>query len=100
MERSPEEYAERDFQFHLALAKIADNQFFMAMYQALYNQISAFLIQYARSIEDRKAAMERHRPILNAIIDQDIEKARSLARVHAGICASYVKKIIKSEKKR
>lgn len=97
---SPGKYAERDFQFHLALAKVAGNQFFLAMYQALYNQISAFLVQYARSIMDRKAAMERHRPILEAIIQQDIENARSLARVHAGICASYVKKIIKSGKKR
>ena len=96
---SPEEYAERDFQFHLALAEVADNQFFLAMYHALYHQISAFLLQYAKSIEDRKAAMERHRPILDAIIAQDIEKARTLARKHAGICASYVKKYIKANRK-
>lgn len=94
--KSPEEYAERDFQFHLALAEIAGNQFFLAMYQALYNQISTFLIQYAKSIKDRKSAMDRHRPILEAIIQQDVEKARSLGREHAGICASYVEGIIET----
>ena len=94
---SPEEYAERDFQFHLAVAKIADNQFLLVMYQALYNQIRTFLVQYAKSITDRQAAMERHRPILQAIIKQDIEEARSSARLHAGICASYVEKIIESK---
>ncbi|MBT4263622.1 MAG: FadR family transcriptional regulator [Deltaproteobacteria bacterium] len=91
---NPEVYAERDYQFHLALAEVADNQFFLAMYQALYQQIRFFLVQYARSIKDRKVALERHRPILKAIIDQDIEKARSLARDHSGICSSYVKKMI------
>ncbi|MFH2129656.1 MAG: FadR/GntR family transcriptional regulator [bacterium] len=92
---NPEAYAERDYQFHLALAEVADNQFFLAMYQVLNQQISFFLLQYARSIEDRKEALERHCPILNAIIAQDIEKARSLARTHSSICASYVKKVMK-----
>ncbi|MCP4755512.1 MAG: FadR family transcriptional regulator [Proteobacteria bacterium] len=87
-------FAERDYTFHLALAETADNQFLLAMYQALYSQIRAFLIQYARSIEDREEALERHRPILKAIVDRDVETARSLARKHAGICASYVKEII------
>ncbi len=40
-------FAERDYAFHLAIAKIADNQFLLAMYQALYRQIRAFLEQYA-----------------------------------------------------
>ncbi|NQU65055.1 MAG: FadR family transcriptional regulator [SAR324 cluster bacterium] len=91
---NPEAYAERDYQFHLALAEVADNQFFLAMYQALYQQISFFLLQYARSIEDRRVALEKHRPILNAIINQDIEKARSLARDHSGVCFLYVKNML------
>lgn len=87
-------FAERDYAFHLALVEIADNQFFYAMYQALHRQIKAFLVQYAQSISDRGAAMERHRPILEAIRGGDAPRARELARAHAAICASYVRKMI------
>jgi GntR family transcriptional repressor for pyruvate dehydrogenase complex len=88
----PELFAGRDYGFHLALVEMSGNQFFIAMYQALFRQIRAFLIRYARSIEVRAEAMERHRPILNAIIYQDVELARKLAREHATICASFVSK--------
>ncbi|MBN1636975.1 MAG: FadR family transcriptional regulator [Deltaproteobacteria bacterium] len=91
---NPEMFAERDYAFHFALAQMAGNQFSLTMYQALYRHIRAFLVQYARSIDDRKEALERHRPILKAIIDQDADKARKLAREHAGICASFIKKMI------
>lgn len=90
-------FAERDYTFHLELARISGNQFFLAIYQALYKQIKAFLIQYAESIEDRVAALERHRPILEAIVVGDSDNARKLALEHAGICASYIKKMIKNE---
>ena len=93
----PELFAGRDYAFHLALVEIADNQFFLAMYQALYRQIKAFLIQYAESITDRRKALERHRPILRAIVRRDADRARKLARAHAAICASYVKKMIRSQ---
>lgn len=89
-------FAERDYAFHLKLAEIAGNQFFLAMYQALHGQIRAFLVQYARSIDDRREALERHRPILDAIVAQDVDKARTLALEHAGICASYVEKTIRN----
>ncbi len=87
-------FAERDYTFHLALAEIAGNQFYLAMYQALYRQIKAFLVQYALSLDNRQEALERHRPILRAIIDRDVETARHLAREHAGICASYINQMI------
>jgi GntR family transcriptional repressor for pyruvate dehydrogenase complex len=87
-------FAERDYTFHLALAEVAGNQFFLAMYQALYRQIKAFLVQYALSLDNRQEALERHRPILKAIIDRDAETARQLAREHAGICASYINEMI------
>ncbi len=90
-------FAEQDHMFHLALAEVAGNQFFLAMYQALYSQIRAFLVQYALSLDNRKEAMERHRPILGAIIDRDVEAARNLAREHAGICASYINNMFKSK---
>lgn len=93
-----ERFAERDYRFHLSLAEMADNKFLLAIYQALYRNIKSFLVQYARNIDDRKEAMERHRPILLAIIDQDVERARELARSHAGICASFIKSFISHTK--
>ncbi len=92
-----EAFADRDYTFHLTLAEIGGNQFLLAMYQALYRQIRAFLVQYAKSLDDREEALERHRPILNAIINQDIATARKLAKEHAGVCASYVTKMITKE---
>ena len=83
-------FADRDYSFHLALSEIAGNEFFHSMYQALYRQIRFFLVQYAKSISDWKEALDRHRPILDAIIAQDETQARGLAREHAGICASFI----------
>ncbi|MCG8376343.1 MAG: FadR family transcriptional regulator, partial [Chlorobiales bacterium] len=85
-----EVFADRDYAFHLALSEIAGNEFLHAMYQALYRQIRFFLIQYAESISDWVPALERHQPILEAIRNQDVEKARTLAREHARICASFI----------
>lgn len=83
-------FADRDYAFHLALSEISRNEFYHSMYQALYRQIRFFLIQYAKSISDWKEALDRHRPILEAIIEQDEQRARNLAREHAGICASFI----------
>lgn len=88
---TPEIFAERDYEFHLALSQRAGNQFFHSMYQALSHQIRFFLIQYANSIDDWQAALNRHRPILEAIREQDQEKARSLAKEHATVCASFIR---------
>ncbi len=90
--KDPESFAARDHEFHLALVKMSGNQFFIVMYQALSRHIRAFLVRYAQSLKDRKTAMERHRGILKAIADGDVELARRLAREHAAICASFIKK--------
>jgi GntR family transcriptional regulator, transcriptional repressor for pyruvate dehydrogenase complex len=87
---SAEAFAERDYRFHLTLVEMAGNEFFLSMYQALHRQIRSFLIQYAKSVTDWKQALERHTPILDAIIAGDREDARSLAREHARICASFI----------
>lgn len=88
---SAEDFADRDYTFHLTLVEMAGNEFFLSMYQALHRQIRSFLIRYAKSVPDREAALARHVPILNAIIDRDRELARTLAREHAAICASYIR---------
>ena len=88
--QSAELYADRDYAFHLTLAKMAGNHFFYAMYQALHGQVRTFLFKYAYSITDREGALNRHKPILDAIVNQEVEQARQLAREHASICASYI----------
>lgn len=87
---SAKAFADRDYRFHLALVEMAGNVFFLSIYQALHHQIRSFLVQYAESVPDWKQALERHTPILDAIIAGDRERARSLAREHAGICASFI----------
>ena len=87
---SAEAFADRDYRFHLTLVEMAGNVFFLSIYQALHHQIRAFLVQYAQSVPDWKQALERHTPILDAIIAGDRERARFLAREHAGICASFI----------
>ncbi len=94
----PERFAQLDYDFHLALVVMAGNQFLTVMYRALSQQIQSFLVRYATSIKDRQEAMERHRPILEAIINQDVETARQLAKEHAGICASCIKEIVPIER--
>lgn len=87
---SAKTFADRDYQFHLTLVEMAGNVFFLSIYQALHHQIRSFLVQYAESVPDWKQALARHTPILDAIIAGDRETARSLAREHAGICASFI----------
>ncbi|MFO7749617.1 MAG: FadR/GntR family transcriptional regulator [Desulfobacteraceae bacterium] len=86
----PDFFANQDYNFHFALVMMSENQFYIAMYQALYRQIKAFLIRYAKSIDNRKEALEKHRPILAAIAGRNAALAGSLAREHAGICASFI----------
>ncbi|MCG8635114.1 MAG: FadR family transcriptional regulator [Desulfobacterales bacterium] len=88
---SAEAFADRDYAFHLTLVRMAGNDFFLSMYQALNMQIRSFLVQYAKSVMDWEEALDRHTPILEAIIGKDREKARFLAREHARICASYIR---------
>lgn len=87
----PEIFADRDYEFHLAISEMAGNDFFHSMYQALSSQIHFFLVQYANSITDWQETLNRHRSILEAIIAKDSEGAQQLARNHARFCASLIK---------
>ncbi len=89
--RDPQKIADCDYQFHSALARIGGNVFLEVMYEGLAPHIREFLIHYARTHKKRQDALERHRPILEAIRVQNIEEARDLARNHAAFCANDFK---------
>ena len=88
----PEIFANRDYEFHLAISEMAGNDFFHSMYQALSSQTHFFLVQYANSITDWQETLNCHRSILEAIKAKDSEGAQQLARNHARFCASLIKK--------
>lgn len=88
-----ESFAERDYRFHRKLAEIAGNQFLAGMLDALAAHTRAFLVEYAQSVSKRRQAMDRHRPLLQAIRAGDPEKARELSREHIQGCyRSYAKR--------
>ncbi|MFC1766495.1 FadR/GntR family transcriptional regulator [Planctomycetota bacterium] len=90
--------AEVDFLFHLEVAKVADNDFLTVMLKALGNQIRTFLRHYTAAVSDPKRVIARHRPILQAIIDRDVEQARALAQAHVRVCEKSIQVFVKSKK--
>ncbi len=85
--RDAELFAERDFAFHQALAKIANNAFLSLMLEAMAPHVRSFLNEFSKSLKQRQEALERHRPVLEAIREEDPDKARELARGHMAVCA-------------
>lgn len=92
--------AEFDFAFHREIARIADNDFLSVMLEALSEHVRSFLQDFARAQADRKNAVERHRPILEAIIDSDCERAREAARTHIDACKSSLQAYVNKERKK
>jgi GntR family transcriptional repressor for pyruvate dehydrogenase complex len=78
--------AELDFAFHREVARIADNELLAVMLGALAGQIRQFLLRYVRAYRDPTGIIERHRPIVDAIIAGDASRARDCAREHVDIC--------------
>ncbi|MBM4142634.1 MAG: FadR family transcriptional regulator [Lentisphaerae bacterium] len=83
-------FASRDLAFHREVARIAGNAFLTLMHEAICGHVEAFLVRYGRSRRARAAAMERHRPILDAIAAGAVEQARETARTHTLACLSAV----------
>jgi DNA-binding FadR family transcriptional regulator len=81
-----ETLAELDYAFHQEVARIADNEFLAVMLGALADQVRQFLLNYVRAYRDPVGIIERHRPIVDAIIAGDALRARDCAREHVNIC--------------
>ena len=90
--------AELDYKFHCEVAKIADNHFLTVMLQALRNHIRSFLLHYVRACDDPKSVIDRHKPILQAIIDRDPEIAREAAHKHVNMCKSSLEAYMEARK--
>jgi GntR family transcriptional repressor for pyruvate dehydrogenase complex len=82
--------AELDYAFHQEVARIADNEFLAVMLGALADQIRQFLLRYVRAYRDPTGIIERHRPIVDAIIAGDSSRARDCAREHVNICKTSI----------
>jgi GntR family transcriptional regulator, transcriptional repressor for pyruvate dehydrogenase complex len=83
--------ADMDAEFHREVARIADNAFLTIMLDALRGHIRSFLLHYVRATRDRTSVVERHRPILKAIIERDAAEARTATRAHIDLCQSSLK---------
>jgi len=83
-------FASRDLAFHREVARMAGNAFLTLMHEAICGHVEAFLVRYGRSRKARAAAMERHRPILDAIAAGDAERAREAASAHTLACLSTI----------
>lgn len=81
-------FAKRDLAFHREVARIAGNSFLALMHEAICAHVEKFLIQHLRSSRKRADALERHRPILDAIAAGDADRARAIACTHAQACLS------------
>lgn len=89
-----EELADVDLAFHLEIARVANNEFLEVMLKAVRTHIHGYLVHYVRAVNDPMLVVRRHRPILQAIIDQNPDQARQLARVHVMECKSELQRFV------
>ena len=93
----PHAFAERDLSFHREVARIAGNTFLSVMWEALASEILVFLAEAAVDRAARRAALRRHRPLLEAVAARDAEAARSLSRTHIEPFLAYYEKVLKKK---
>ncbi len=92
--RESDIFSRLDFSFHLKLADIAGNSYLKLMFEAFEPHIREFLVYSSRSVSDRVEAMERHRPIAQAIASRNSNQARDLARLHMDACRDRLNQYI------
>jgi DNA-binding FadR family transcriptional regulator len=79
----PQAYARLDLEFHRNTVEISGNRFLLLLFDALAPHVLRFLSAFVAVGGDRRAAVDRHWPLLQAIADRDAEAARALARTHS-----------------
>ncbi|MBW1646760.1 MAG: FadR family transcriptional regulator [Deltaproteobacteria bacterium] len=82
----PPAFGEHDFNFHQAMAGIAQNAFYRLFLEAIAAPVSEFLAAHALSAHNRRAAAESHQAIVEAIHRRQPDLARDLTRRHIDAC--------------
>lgn len=79
-----EPWVQADVEFHLTLAKSANNRLMLFLVEALRELFheSILLLHTQRLDRDLTATLERHKNIVKAIKDRDPEAARNMMQVH------------------
>lgn len=93
------ELAEVDWAFHSEIARLANNDFLSLMLTAIRTHIHGYLVHYVRAVNDPLLVMDRHRPILQAIIEQNSDQARQLARAHVRDSKSKLQAYVEAQRK-
>jgi len=86
--------AELDFAFHREVARIGDNAYLAVVHDALATPIREYLLCYVRVHGNRQEVIERHRPILDAIVARDQAGARLAAVNHLEACKTSVDRFL------
>lgn len=93
------ELADVDLAFHLEIARVANNEFLEVMLTAIRIHIHGYLVHYVRAVSDPLLVVNRHWPILQAIIDQAPDQARQLARAHVKECKPKLQAYVAAQQK-
>ena len=93
------ELADVDLAFHLEIARVANNEFLEVMLTAIRTHIHSYLVHYVRAVNDPLLVVHRHWPILQAIIDQNPDQARQLARSHVKECKSQLQEYVEAQRR-
>ncbi|MHC4582484.1 MAG: FadR/GntR family transcriptional regulator [Planctomycetota bacterium] len=93
------ELADVDLAFHMEIARVANNQFLAVMLKAIRTNIHGYLVHYVRAVNDPLLVVNRHWPILQAIIDQAPDQARELALAHVRECKSNLQSYVEAQRK-
>jgi GntR family transcriptional repressor for pyruvate dehydrogenase complex len=92
-----EYFSEKDIAFHLKIAEISNNSFFINFLEAIHAQIKLFINKSITFVEQREKALQWHKDILQSIIDRNIEKAQALIYLHILDCKDKYEYISNSE---
>lgn len=88
----PSAFGKHDFDFHQALARIAENAFYRLFLEAIAAPVGEFLADHALSDHNRQAAAESHQAIVEAIRRRQPDLARDLTRRHIDACHTNYQK--------
>lgn len=74
--------AQSDFDFHMALAEATHNFIFVNVVRMEFNLIMATHEQIYGDLRDKHAFVHEHEALYEAILDHDVDRARSAAASH------------------